>query len=43
MKELGASHLSHSTDLKILETQFGKYDIVINTLFITDEKIFKAQ
>jgi len=39
---LGASHLSHSSDLKSLEQEKGKYDVVVNTLFITDEKIFKA-
>ena len=39
---LGASHIMSSTDKDVLEKVKGKYDIVINTLFIDDEELFKA-
>jgi len=30
---MGAEHISHSTDLKILKEEEGKYDIVLSTIF----------
>ena len=39
---LGATHIVSSTDKAALEKVKGSYDIVINTLFVEDEELFKA-
>jgi len=39
---LGASHIVSSTDKAALEQVKGKYDVVINTLFVEDEELFKC-
>ena len=41
--ELGASRLSHSTNLEILSTEKGKYDIIVNTLFITNDELITVK
>lgn len=33
LKKLGADHISHSTDLKSLKGEEGKYDLICNTIF----------
>ncbi|KAM3142268.1 hypothetical protein pb186bvf_005677 [Paramecium bursaria] len=43
IKGLGASKLSHSTDLASLKKEEGQYDLVLNTLYIEDEEVFKQQ
>lgn len=42
IKALGANNLSHSTDLDSLAKEKGKYHVVINTLYVDDEKVFMA-
>lgn len=42
MKDLGALNLSHSTDLDSLAKEKGKYDVVINTLYVSDANVFMA-
>jgi len=42
IKKLGASAISSSIDLASLDKEKGKYDIVINTLFVEDEGVFKS-
>jgi len=42
MKSFGASKLSHSVDLESLKKEEGQYDIIVNTLYIKDEAVFKA-
>lgn len=34
---LGASAVSHSTNIASLKGEEGKYDLVINTLFVEDD------
>lgn len=41
-KDLGAHSTSHSTDLEQLAKEEGKYHLVVNTLFVSDEKVYKA-
>lgn len=40
MNELGAAYLSSSIDKASLQKQSGKYDLVINTLFVEDADVF---
>ena len=42
LKKLGATDLSSSVDMAELAKMSGKYDIVLNTLFIDNEELFKA-
>ncbi|CAD8158154.1 unnamed protein product [Paramecium pentaurelia] len=42
IKKLGASNLSSSIDVESLKAEQGKYDIVINTLYIENEEVFKS-
>jgi uncharacterized zinc-type alcohol dehydrogenase-like protein len=42
IKELGASALSHSTDLASLAKEVGKYDLVLDTSYVENEELFKA-
>lgn len=42
MHALGATALSHSIDKQSLKTQEGNFDIVVNTLFVEDNEVYKA-
>lgn len=42
IKQLGAFKISHSTNLESLALEKGKYDFVINTLYVEDENVFKS-
>lgn len=42
MKAMGANRLSNSINPESLSQEMGKFDIVLNTLYIDDEEVFKA-
>lgn len=42
IKAMGATRISHSLNVESLAQEKGKFDIVLNTLFVEDEEIFKS-
>jgi D-arabinose 1-dehydrogenase-like Zn-dependent alcohol dehydrogenase len=42
LRKIGVSHVQSSIDLESLKSNEGKYDLVINTLFIDNEEIYKS-
>ena len=42
MRKIGVSHVQSSIDLESLKSNEGKYDLVINNLFLDNEEIYKS-
>jgi D-arabinose 1-dehydrogenase-like Zn-dependent alcohol dehydrogenase len=42
LRLIGVSHVQSSIDLESLKSNEGKYDLVINTLFLDNEEIYKS-
>lgn len=42
LHDLGATDISHSVNLEELKKQEGKFDLVVNTLFVSSEEVFTA-
>ena len=36
MKQLGADYICNSTDLESLKKEYGKYDLLVNCMYIKD-------
>ena len=42
LRKIGVSHVQSSIDLESLKSNEGKYDLVINTLFLDNEEIYRS-